>query len=351
MGPAAGGAVYSPAITDFVFMTKGAGQMYLTGPDVIKTVTGEDVSHEELGGAMIHASRSGVAHFAIEGEEECLQEVRRLMSFLPLNNMDDPPLMETGDDIARRDEDLLRIIPDDSAKPYDMREVIYRIVDAGDFMEVHEHFAQNMIVGLARMAGRTVGIVGNQPLYIAGVLDIDASRKAARFVRTCDAFNIPIVTFVDTAGYLPGVSQEYGGIITHGAKLVYAYAEATVPKVTIIVRKAYGGAYDAMGSKHLAADVNYAWPTAEIAVMGPDGAVTIIYRREIERAEDPEAARKDLVQQYKDKFANPYVAAAQGYIDDVIDPRETRPKIIRALEMLRGKTAEAPPKKHGNIPL
>jgi propionyl-CoA carboxylase beta chain len=351
LGPAAGGAVYSPAITDFVFMTKGAGQMYLTGPDVIKTVTGEDVSHEELGGAMVHASRSGVSHFAIEGEEECLQEVRRLMSFLPLNNMDDPPLMETGDDIARRDEDLLRVVPDDSGKPYDMREVIYRIVDAGDFMEIHEHFAQNMIVGLARMAGRTVGIVGNQPLYLAGVLDIDASRKAARFVRTCDAFNIPIVTFVDTAGYLPGVSQEYGGIIVHGAKLVYAYAEATVPKVTIIVRKAYGGAYDAMGSKHLGADVNYAWPTAEIAVMGPDGAVTIVYRREIERAEDPEAARKELVQQYKDKFANPYVAAAQGYIDDVIDPRETRPKIIRALEMLRGKTAEAPPKKHGNVPL
>ncbi|MBI4570516.1 MAG: acyl-CoA carboxylase subunit beta [Chloroflexi bacterium] len=351
LGPAAGGAVYSPALTDFVFMTKNQAQMYITGPDVIKAVTGEDVTHEELGGAMAHATRSGVCHFAIEGEEECLQEVRRLMSFLPLNNMDDPPLMETGDDIARRDEDLLHIIPDEALRPYDMREVIYRVVDAGDFQEVHAHFAQNIICGLGRMAGRTVGIVGNQPLYLAGVLDIDASRKAARFVRFCDAFNIPIVTFVDVPGYLPGTSQEYGGIIAHGAKLVYSYAEATVPKVTVIVRRAYGGAYDAMGSKHLRADVNYSWPTGEIAVMGPDAAVNIIYRRELEKADDVEATRQQLIQQYKDKFANPYVAAAQGYIDDVIDPRETRPKIIRALEMLRGKTAEAPPKKHGNVPL
>src|SRR3990172_9237019 len=324
LGPAAGGAVYSPALTDFVFMTKGQAQMYITGPDVIKAVTGEDVTHEDLGGAMAHATRSGVCHFAIDGEEECLQEVRRLMAFLPLNNMEDPPLMETGDDPTRRDEDLLRVIPDDPIRPYDMREVIYRVVDAGDFMEVHEHFAQNIIVGFGRMAGRTVGMVGNQPAYLAGVLDIDSSRKAARFVRFCDAFNIPIVTFVDVPGYLPGTSQEYGGIIGHGAKLVYSYSEATVPKVTIIVRKAYGGAYDAMGSKHLAADVNYAWPTAEIAVMGPDGAVNIVYRREIERAEDPEAARKELVQQYKARFANPYVAAARGYIDDVIDPRDTR---------------------------
>ena len=351
LGPAAGGAVYSPAITDFVFMTQGKAQMYITGPDVIRAVTGEDVTHEELGGAMAHATRSGVCHFAIEGEEECLQEVRRLLSFLPANNMEDPPIMETGDDPTRRDEDLLRIIPDDPIRPYDMREIIYRVVDAGDFIEVHEQFAQNIIVGLARMAGRTVGIVGNQPLYLSGVLDIDASRKAARFVRFCDAFNIPIVTFVDTSGYLPGTSQEYGGIITHGAKLVYAYAEATSPKVTLIIRRAFGGAYDAMGSKHLRADVNYAWPTGQIAVMGPDAAVNIIHRREIEKAKDVEATRQQLIDDYKQKFANPYVAASKGFIDDVIDPRETRPKIIRSLEMLRTKADSSPPKKHGNIPL
>jgi propionyl-CoA carboxylase beta chain len=351
LGPAAGGAVYSPALTDFVFMTKGQGQMYITGPDVIRAVTGEDVTHEDLGGAMVHATRSGVCHFAIDGEEECLQQVRRLMSFLPLNNMEDPPLLETGDDIMRRDEDLLRTIPDEPGRPYDMREVIYRVVDAGDFLEVHEHFAQNIIVGFGRMAGRTVGMVGNQPAYLAGVLDIDSSRKAARFVRFCDAFNIPIVTLVDVPGYLPGTSQEYGGIIVHGAKLVYAYSEATVPKVTVIVRRAYGGAYDAMGSKHLRADVNYSWPTGEIAVMGPDAAVNIIYRRELEKADDVEAARRQLIEEYKAKFANPYVAASKGYIDDVIDPRETRPKIIRALEMLRNKTDSTPPKKHGNVPL
>jgi propionyl-CoA carboxylase beta chain len=350
MGPAAGGAVYSPAMTDFVFMTK-TSYMYITGPDVVKAVTGEDLTHEDLGGAMIHATRSGVCHFAIEGEEECLQEVRRLMSFLPLNNMEDPPIMETGDDPDRRDEDMLRILPDDTSRAYDMREVIYRIVDAGDFMEVHEHFAQNIIIGLARMAGRTVGIVGNQPLYLAGVLDIDSSRKAARFVRFCDSFNIPIVTFVDTTGYLPGTSQEYGGIISHGAKLVYAYAEATVPKVTIITRRATGGAYDAMGSKHLRADVNYAWPTGEIAVMGPDAAVNIIYRRDIERAKNPEEERQRLIAEYKERFANPYVAASRGFIDDVIDPRETRVKVIRALEMLRNKADSTPAKKHGNIPL
>jgi propionyl-CoA carboxylase beta chain len=265
--------------------------------------------------------------------------------------MEDPPLMETGDDVSRRDEDLLRVIPDDPSRPYDMREVIYRVLDAGDFMEVHEHFAQNMIVGFGRMAGRTVGIVGNQPLYLAGVLDIDASRKAARFIRTCDAFNIPIVTFVDTSGYLPGTSQEYGGIISHGAKLVYAYSEATVPKVTLIVRKAYGGAYDAMGSKHLRADINYAWPTGEIAVMGPEPAVNLLSRRQLEKADNPEELRKTLVDDYKAQFANPYVAAAKGFVDDVIDPRETRPKIIRALEMLRTKTDTTPPKKHGNVPL
>jgi propionyl-CoA carboxylase beta chain len=350
LGPAAGGAVYSPALTDFVFMTQ-ASYMYITGPEVVKAVTGEDVTHEELGGASTHATRSGVCHFAIEGEEQCLQEVRRLLTFLPLNNMEDPPLMETGDDPNRRDEDLLRILPDDSTRPYDMREIIYRVVDAGDFLEVHEQYAQNIIVGFGRLAGRTAGIVGNQPQYLAGVLDIDSSRKASRFVRFCDAFNIPIVTFVDVTGYLPGTSQEYGGIINHGAKLVYAYAEATVPKVTIIIRRAVGGAYDAMGSKHLRADINYAWPTAEIAVMGPDPAVNIIHRRELEQAKDIEKRRRELIDEYKERFANPYIAASRGYIDDVIDPRDTRVKVIRALEMLRTKTADTPAKKHGNIPL
>jgi propionyl-CoA carboxylase beta chain len=351
MGPCAGGAVYSPAITDFIFMVQGTSQMYITGPDVIKTVTQESVTHDELGGAMTHATRSGVAHFAIAGEYECLQEVRRLVSFLPLNNMEEPPLVETGDDPQRRSEDLLTIIPDDSNKPYDMLEIIYRIVDSGDFLEVHAHFAQNIIVGFGRMAGQTVGIVGNQPLYLAGVLDIDSSRKAARFVRFCDAFNIPILTFVDVPGFLPGTAQEYGGIISHGSKVVYAYAEATVPKVTVITRKGYGGAYDAMSSKHLRADMNYAWPTGEIAVMGPDAAVNIVFRKEIERAEDREATRQRLIAEYKEKFANPYVAASLGYIDDVIDPRETRFKIIRSLEILRNKTDSNPPKKHGNIPL
>jgi len=350
MGPAAGGAVYSPAMTDFVFMTSTA-YMYITGPDVVKSVTGEEVTHEELGGAMTHASRSGVSHFAIEGEEECLQEVRRLLSFLPANNMEDPPLVETGDDVNRRDEDLLHVLPEEPSRPYDMREVIYRVIDAGDFLEVHEHFAQNMIVGFARIAGRTVGVVGNQPLYLAGVLDIESSRKASRFVRFCDAFNIPILTFVDVSGYLPGTSQEYGGIISHGAKLVYAYSEATVPKVTVIIRKAYGGAYDAMGSKHLRADVNLAWPTAEIAVMGPDAAVNLIHRSELAKAKDVEKTRQRLIAEYKERFANPYVAASRGYIDDVIDPRETRVRVVRALEMLRNKTDHMPPKKHGNVPL
>jgi acetyl-CoA carboxylase carboxyltransferase component len=351
MGPCAGGAVYSPAITDFVFMVQGTSQMYITGPDVIKAVTQESVTHEELGGAMAHATHSGVAHFAIEGEEECLQEVRRLVSFLPLNNMEDPPVVETGDDPRRRAEDLLTIIPDDPNKPYDMRDIIYRVVDNGDFMEVHAHFAQNIIVGFGRMAGGTVGIVGNQPLYLAGVLDIDSSRKAARFVRFCDAFNIPIITFVDVPGFLPGTAQEHGGIIVHGSKMVYAYSEATVPKLTIITRKAYGGAYDAMGSKHLRADLNFAWPTGEIAVMGPDAAVNIVFRNELQKAEDPAAARRRLIADYKERFANPYAAATRGYIDDVIDPRDTRWKIVRALEILRSKTDTNPPKKHGNIPL
>ena len=351
LGPCAGGAVYSPAITDFIFMVQGTSQMYITGPDVIRAVTQEAVTHEELGGALTHATRSGITHFAIETEDECLQEVRRLVSFLPLNNTEDPPLVETADDATRRAEDLLTVVPEDPNKPYDMREVIYRVVDSGDFMEVHAHFAQNIIVGFGRVAGRTVGIVANQPLFLAGVLDIDSSRKAARFVRFCDAFNIPIVTFVDVPGFLPGTAQEYGGIIGHGAKLVYAYAEATVPKVTIIVRKAIGGAYDAMGSKHLRADINFAWPTAEIAVMGPDAAINIVFRNELQRAEDQEATRRRLVDDYKERFASPYVAATRGYIDDVIDPRDTRFKIFRALEVLSNKRDSNPPRKHGNIPL
>ena len=351
MGPCAGGAVYSPAITDFIFMTAGTSQMYITGPDVIRAVTQEEVTHEELGGAQVHSSKSGVAHFAIEGEEDCLAEVRRLLSFLPANNMEDPPFSEPADDPTRSCDDLASIVPADPSKPYDTHEVIYSIVDDGDFLEVHPFWAGNIVVGFARMGGRPVGIVANNPVALAGILDVDSSRKAARFVRFCDAFNVPIVTLVDVPGYLPGTDQEYGGIITHGAKLIYAYAEATVPKVTIIVRKAYGGAYDVMGSKHLRADVNLAWPSAEIAVMGPDGAVNIIFRREIEAAGDAEAKRKELVEQYRQQFANPYVTAARGFIDDVIEPRDTRLKIIRALEMLQNKTDSNPPKKHGNIPL
>ena len=351
MGPCAGGAVYSPAITDFIFMTAGTSQMYITGPDVIRAVTQEEVTHEELGGAQVHSSKSGVAHFAIEGEEDCLAEVRRLLSFLPANNMEDPPFSEPADDPTRSCDDLASIVPADPSKPYDTHEVIYSIVDDGDFLEVHPFWAANIVVGFARMGGRPVGIVANNPVALAGILDVDSSRKGARFVRFCDAFNVPIVTLVDVPGYLPGTDQEYGGIITHGAKLIYAYAEATVPKVTVIVRKAYGGAYDVMGSKHLRADVNYAWPSAEIAVMGPDGAVNIIFRREIEAAGDAEAKRKELVEQYRQQFANPYVTAARGFIDDVIEPRDTRLKIIRALEMLQNKTDSNPPKKHGNIPL
>ncbi|MCK9517982.1 MAG: acyl-CoA carboxylase subunit beta [Dehalococcoidia bacterium] len=351
MGPCAGGAVYSPAITDFIFMTEGTGQMYITGPDVIRAVTGEEVSHEDLGGADAHASKSGVAHFAINGEEETLAEVRRLLSFLPSNNAEDPPQVGTGDDHDREDEELLQIVPSDANRPYDVREVIYRLADDGDFMEVHELFAQNVVVGFARMGGRTVGIVANQPMHLAGVLDINASRKAARFVRFCDCFNIPIVTLVDVPGYLPGTTQEYGGIITHGAKLLFAYSEATVPKVAVILRKAYGGAYLVMSSKHLRGDANFAWPTGEVAVMGPDGAVNIVYREELANASDPEARRKELIEEYRSKFANPYIPAGRGFLDDVIDPRTTRSKIIRALEMLQNKADRNPPKKHGNIPL
>ena len=351
VGPCAGGAVYSPAITDFTFMVAGTSQMYITGPEVVRAVTQDEVTHEELGGAGVHSTKSGVAHFAIEGEEGCLAEVRRLLSFIPSNNMEDPPFAEPVDDPERRCDDLASIVPDDSTKPYDIREVIYSIADDGDFLEVHAFWAANITVGFARMGGMPVGIVANNPMVLAGVLDIDSSRKGARFVRFCDAFNIPIVTLTDVPGYLPGTAQEHGGIISHGAKLIYAYSEATIPKVTVIVRKAYGGAYLVMGSKHMRADINFAWPSAEIAVMGPDGAVNIIFRREIEAAADPEAKRKELVEEYRGQFANPYITASRGFIDDVIEPRDTRLRIIRALEMLQNKTDSNPPKKHGNIPL
>jgi propionyl-CoA carboxylase beta chain len=351
MGPTAGGAVYSPAMTDFIFMVDKTSFMYITGPDVVKSVTAEDLDDNELGGARVHATLSGVAHFSMENEENCLNEVRRLLSFLPLNNLDDAPVVETGDSVERRDDDLLTVVPENTSRAYDVRDVIWRVVDGGDFMEVHEQYAQNIVVGFARMAGRTVGIVGNQPMFLAGTLDINASSKAARFVRFCDCFNIPIVTFVDVAGYLPGKAQEYGGIINHGAKLVFAYAEATCPKVTVILRKAYGGAYVAMGSKHLGGDVNLSWPTGAIAVTGPDAAAPIIFRAQIERAEDPAGERAKLIKQYEERFANPYISASRGFIDDIIDPRDTRPKIIRALETLQNKAERNPAKKHGNIPL
>jgi len=351
MGPTAGGAVYSPAITDFIFMTQEAGQMYITGPDVVRAVTGEDVTHEQLGGASAHAARSGVAHFAVSGDEACLLEVRRLLSFLPANNMEDPPANEPDDDARRTTPDLLTLVPEESSRPYDMREVIARIVDGGDFMEVHAAYAQNIVVGFARLDGRPVGVVGNQPLVLAGVLDIDASRKAARFVRFCDCFNVPLVTLTDVPGYLPGTAQEHGGIIVHGAKLLFAYAEATVPKVNVILRKAYGGAYIVMSSKHLRGDVNYAWPTGEAAVMGSDGAVNIIHREALRNSSEPEELRARLIAEYNERFSNPYVAAERGFVDDVIDPRETRPRLIKALAMLRDKSVSNPPKKHGNIPL
>ena len=351
VGPSAGGAVYSPAITDFVFMVKGTGQMYITGPDVIKAVTGEDVTHEDLGGAATHATRSGVAQFVFETEEECINEVRHLLSFLPSNNLEDAPVEHTNDLISRREPDLRYLVPDDSNRPYDMREVIYKIVDDEEFMEVHQNFAPNVVVGFGRMAGHVVGMVGNQPEYLAGVLDIDASAKAARFIRFCDCFNIPIVTMVDVPGFMPGVDQEYGGIIRHGAKLIFAYAEATVPKIAVITRKAYGGAYIVMSSKHLRSDINLAWPSAEIAVMGAEGAVNIIYREEITKSEDPDKKRHELIQEYQDKFTTPYIAASRGFLDDVIDPADTRVQIIKALEMLQNKRDSLPAKKHGNIPL
>ena len=351
LGPAAGGATYSPALTDFVFMAIGVAQMYITGPDVIRAVTGETVTHEELGGALSHASKSGVAHFAVESEQECLYQVRRLLGFLPQNNMEDPPRQPSVDDPERADEQLAHIVPDSANQPYDMVDIIARVVDDGDFMPVHEAFARNIIVGFARMDGRPVGVVGQQPEHLAGVLDIDASVKAARFVRFCDAFNVPLVTFVDVPGFMPGTSQEHGGIIRHGAKLIYAYAEATVPKISLLTRKAYGGAYIVMSSKNLKGDINYAWPTAEVAVMGPEGAVSIIHRNEIKSSDRPDELRAKLVQDYKDRLMNPYIAASRGLIDDVIDPPQTRPKIIRALAMLANKRESLPPKKHGSIPL
>ncbi len=351
LGPCAGGAVYSPAMTDFILMTQETSHMFITGPDVIRAVTHEEVTHEELGGAMTHASKSGVAHFAAENEQHCLALIRQLLAYVPQNNLEDPPFVPTADPADRMDEALKRIIPESAMKAYDMKDVIRHVVDDGQFLEVHEHWAENIIVGFARLGGYSVGIVAQQPLVLAGVLDIDASRKGARFVRFCDAFNIPLVTFVDVPGFLPGVAQEHGGIIVNGAKLLYAYCEATVPKITIITRKAYGGAYDVMSSKHIRGDISYAWPTAEIAVMGPDGAVNIVFRKEIAAAADPEAERTRLADEYREQFANPYVAAARGYVDDVIEPQQTRPRLIEALKMLQNKRDTNPPKKHGNIPL
>jgi propionyl-CoA carboxylase beta chain len=351
MGPCAGGAVYSPAITDFTIMVKKTSYMFVTGPDVIKTVTHEDVTKEALGGAMTHNEKSGVAHFAVENDEECIALIRELLSFMPGNNLDDPPRMPTDDPSDRLEPALDTLIPPSPNQPYDMLDLIHAVADDGYFLEVQEHFARNIVVGFARLGGRPVGIVANQPAHLAGTLDINASVKGARFVRFCDAFNIPHIVFEDVPGFLPGTVQEYGGIIRHGAKLLYAFAEATVPKVTVITRKAYGGAYCVMASKHIRTDFNYAWPSAEIAVMGPEGAVNILYKREIEKAKDPAALRAQKVAEFREKFANPYVSAARGFVDEVILPRETRAKLIAALGTLDTKRDKNPPKKHGNIPL
>ena len=351
MGPCAGGAVYSPAMTDFIFMVKDTSHMFITGPEVIKAVTGEDVSFEDLGGAMSHNSRSGVAHFACDDELGCIDEIKDLLAFLPSNNLSEPPRTVSGDDPLRSDESLDTFMPDSSNVPYDVRDIITRVVDDGDFLEVQQFAAENIVIGFARLDGHPVGVVANQPTHLAGTLDVAASAKAARFVRTCDAFNVPIVTFVDVPGFLPGTSQEWGGIIRHGAKLLYAYCEATVPKLTVITRKAYGGAYDVMGSKHAGADVNLAWPTAEIAVMGAQGAVNILYRRELAAAEDPDARRAELVDHYEQTLANPWRAAERGYLDDVIEPSQTRPQLVRALHFTRTKRPTRPARKHGNIPL
>jgi propionyl-CoA carboxylase beta chain len=338
-------------MTDFILMVKETSHMFITGPDVVRTVTGEEVGFEALGGAMSHSTKSGVAHFACDDEDQCLQDTRYLLSFLPQNNLSAPPRVQPGDDPDRMEPALDTVVPDNPNKPYDMRDVVRLVVDDGEFLEVHEHYAQNLICGFSRLAGTTVGVVGNQPRALAGVLDIDASVKGARFVRTCDAFNIPLVTLVDVPGFLPGTTQEWGGIIRHGAKLLYAYTEATVPKITLITRKAYGGAYDVMASKHMLADFNFAWPSAEIAVMGPEGAVNIIHRRDIASSPTPDARRAKLIDDYKARFANPYSAAERGYIDDVIVPHETRPRFIAALETLATKRVEGPRRKHGNIPL
>ena len=351
MGPCAGGAVYSPALTDFIIMVKETSHMFITGPEVIKSVTNEEVTFEKLGGAVTHNTLSGVAHFAAANEKDALAILKKLLSFLPANNMEEPPYIKPKDKPNRTEKDLAKITPSDADKPYDMRQVIKLVMDDGDFLEVHEGWAKNIVVGFARLNGHAVGVVGNQPQFLAGCLDINAAIKGGRFVRFCDAFNIPLVTFVDVPGFLPGTAQEFGGIIRNGAKLLYAYCEATVPKLTVITRKAYGGAYDVMCSKHVRADMNFAWPTAEIAVMGPEGAVNIIFKKEISESKEPDATRKKLVGEYEAKFENPYIAAERGYIDEVIEAQETRPKLISALETLLNKREARPPKKHGNIPL
>ena len=353
MGPCAGGAVYSPAITDVIFMTRDSSYMFVTGPDVIKTVTHEEVTKQELGGAMTHNEKSGVAHFVSRDDAECLAMIRELFSYLPSNNLEDPPRRSTNDPWDRASTALNALVPEDPQKPYDMKDAIHEIVDEGEFFEVHEHFAKNLVVGFARLDGRPVGIVANQPAFLAGVLDINSSMKGARFVRFCDAFNIPLITFEDVPGFLPGTQQEFGGIIKHGAKLLFAFAEATVPKITVITRKAYGGAYCVMASKHIRTDINFAWPTAEIAVMGPEGAVNIVYKREIDRApeSDREKLRREKTDDFRERFANPYVAAERGYIDAIIEPSQTRSKLITALRSLENKRDSNPKKKHGNIPL
>jgi propionyl-CoA carboxylase beta subunit len=351
LGPCAGGAVYSPAITDFVYMVRGSSYMFVTGPNVVKTVTHEEIDMEGLGGADIHAGKSGVAHFAHDSEAECLAAVRELIDYLPQNNSETSPRRGEGDPADRQDESLLAVVPDNPNKPYDMHDVLRAVVDDGVFYEVHRQFAQNILCGFAHLGGHAVGIVANQPAVLAGVLDIDSAVKGARFVRFCDAFNIPLVVFEDVPGFLPGVGQEHGGIIRHGAKLLYAFSEATVPKITVITRKAYGGAYDVMNSKHIRGDINLAWPTAEIAVMGPKGAVEVLFRKELAGADDPQAAADEKIEEYREKFAHPYIAAARGYVDDVIDPRETRPRVISALDMLQNKRDENPVRKHGNVPL
>jgi acetyl-CoA carboxylase carboxyltransferase component len=351
LGPCAGGAVYSPAMTDFIFMVRETSHMFITGPDVVKTVTGEEVTLEELGGAMSHASKSGVCHFVSADEKACLDDVRFLFGFLPSNNLEVPPNVAMGDDPHRLCPELHDLMPESPNQPYDMRKVIEAVVDDGEFFEYQQHWAGSIVCGFSRLDGQPVGVVGNQPMMMAGVLDIESAEKAARFVRTCDAFNIPLITFVDVPGFLPGVEQEFGGIIRHGAKLLYAYCESTVPRIQVITRKAYGGAYVVMNSKSIGADLAYAWPTAELAVMGPQGAVEIVYRKELAEAEDPVAKRAELVDEYTEKFCNPYVAADRGFVDEVIDPAETRIKLIGGLEMLRSKREELPPRKHGNVPL